>query len=63
MTDRHKKYPDEQTKQQILEDAWERVATGDVNATVETLPSNIKMFDYPRYTWDELHDLIKGIKR
>jgi hypothetical protein len=48
-----------------LEDAWLRVSTGNFDATVDTkvFPSNMMMFDHPRYTWEELNDLIKGIKR
>jgi hypothetical protein len=48
-----------------LEDAWLRVSTGNINANVDTktFPSNMMMFDHPRYSWIELNDLIKGIKR
>lgn len=53
------KIPDE-----TLEHAWQRICYGKVDYDVNEPVSNLmRMFDYPRYTWDQLHDLIKGIKR
>ena len=46
-----------------LEDAWQRVAHGSVDWKPDSIYNNIMMFDYPRYSWFELQDLIKGIKR
>lgn len=44
----------------VLETAWQRVATGNMNPDTNTFPSNIKIFDHPRYSWNELERLIKG---
>ncbi len=44
---------------EILEEAWQRVARG---STEPQMFSNNMMFDYPRYTWNELEKLIKGQK-
>jgi hypothetical protein len=45
------------------EDAWQRVAHGSVDWEPDSIFNNSMMFDYPRYSWLELQDLIKGIKR
>jgi hypothetical protein len=46
----------------VKEAAWERVSYGKVDFTAEDF-KNSMMFDHPRYSWAELQDLIKGIKR
>ncbi len=50
------------TEKEILEAAWERVSSGQIDQDPDSIYNNAKMFDYPRYTWDELERLIKGIK-
>ncbi len=50
-------------EREILEKAVQRVYFGVVDIDPKTSFNNMLMFDYPRYTWDELHNLIKGIKR
>ena len=48
--------------EKALEDAWQRVSYGKVDFTAEDF-KNSMMFDFPRYDWSELRDLIKGVKR
>ena len=48
--------------EKTLEDAWQRVSYGKVDFTTEDF-KNSMMFDFPRYDWSELRDLIKGVKR
>ena len=50
------------TKEHSLEEAWQRVDWGDVDYDPESIYCNMKMFDYPQYTWHRLEKLIKGIK-
>jgi len=50
-------------EREILEKAVQRVYFGVVDIDPKPYLNNMMMFDYPRYTWNELHDLIKGIKR
>ena len=44
----------------ILDEAWNRVCFGRVDYDENKHMNNHMMFDYPRYTWSELQDLIKG---
>ena len=53
--------PEDEYNKKILAEAWQRVAWG--HASEDPGPfRNILMFDYPRYNWDELERLIKGIE-
>jgi hypothetical protein len=47
---------------EALDNAWQRVSYGKVDFTDKDF-KNSRMFDYPRYSWLELQDLIKGVKR
>ena len=48
---------------EALDNAWQRVAHGSINWEPDSIYNNSMMFDHPRYSWSELQDLIKGIKR
>jgi hypothetical protein len=47
---------------EALDNAWQRVSYGKVDFTDKDF-KNSMMFDHPRYSWLELQDLIKGVKR
>lgn len=52
------KISEEEYKRRVLEEAWVRVSRGRVFDNPSF--SNIHMFDFPRYSWGELEQLIKG---
>jgi hypothetical protein len=47
---------------EALDNAWQRVSYGKVDFTDKDF-KNSMMFDHPQYSWSELQDLIKGVKR